>query len=71
LARDYCDRLLGLVAGRLVLDEAPGALSKARARELYGLEADDVIDGSEPVPVAAYAASTPRLTVAPSGAPAR
>jgi phosphonate transport system ATP-binding protein len=69
LAREYCDRLLGLAAGRLVLDEAPHALTNARARELYGLEADDAVGAPEPVPVAAYAAPASRLAVA--GAAAR
>jgi phosphonate transport system ATP-binding protein len=69
LAREYCDRLLGLVAGRLVLDEAPNALTNARARELYGLEADDVL--GETVPAAAFAAPTSGLTVVTNPAPAR
>jgi len=69
LAREYCDRLLGLVAGRLVLDEAPNALSSARARELYGLEAGDVVGEPEPAPVAAYIAPTTHLTIA--GIPAQ
>jgi phosphonate transport system ATP-binding protein len=71
LAREYCDRLLGLVAGRLVLDEAPNALSNARARELYGLEAGDVVGEPEPIPVAAYVASTSHLAIAASGIPAQ
>ncbi len=66
LAREYCDRLIGLVAGRLVLDEAPNALSSARARELYGLEAGDVIGEPEPAPMAAYVAPTMPLTIAAS-----
>ncbi|TXL79534.1 phosphonate ABC transporter ATP-binding protein [Vineibacter terrae] len=71
LAREYCDRLLGLVAGRLVLDEAPNALSNARARELYGLEAGDVVGDPEPLPAAAYVASTTHLSIAASGIPAQ
>jgi phosphonate transport system ATP-binding protein len=71
LAREYCDRLLGLAAGRLVLDEAPNALTNARARELYGLEADDVIAEPQALPEAAYLAPTSRLSVAASGAQAQ
>ncbi len=71
LAREYCDRLLGLVAGRLVLDEAPNALSNARARELYGLEASDVVGDPAPLPAAAYVASTTQLGIAASGVPAQ
>ncbi len=43
LARKYCDRLVGLAAGRLVFDGVPAELTDAVARELYGLEAGDVI----------------------------
>jgi phosphonate transport system ATP-binding protein len=52
LARGYCDRLVGLAAGRLVFDGAPAALTDDVARALYGLEAGDVMDaGSAPAPV--------------------
>ncbi len=43
LARTYCDRLVGMAAGRLVFDGAPAALTDDVARELYGLEADEVM----------------------------
>jgi len=42
-ARAYCDRLVGLAAGRVVFDGAPDALTDAVARELYGLEAAQVV----------------------------
>lgn len=45
LARGYCDRLIGIAAGRVVFDDVPAALTPAVARELYGLEAADVLDG--------------------------
>ncbi|MCX5513190.1 phosphonate ABC transporter ATP-binding protein [Kaistia algarum] len=44
LARGYCDRLIGMSAGRLVFDGAPEALTDDVARELYGLEAGEVLD---------------------------
>jgi phosphonate transport system ATP-binding protein len=44
LARGYCDRLIGMAAGRVVFDGAPERLTNALARELYGLEANDVLD---------------------------
>ncbi|MBB3932236.1 phosphonate transport system ATP-binding protein [Kaistia hirudinis] len=44
LARNYCDRLIGMSAGRLVFDGAPAALTDDVARELYGLEAGEVMD---------------------------
>jgi phosphonate transport system ATP-binding protein len=43
LARTYCDRLVGMAAGRVVFDGAPAALTDHIARELYDLEANDVI----------------------------
>ncbi len=43
LARTYCDRLIGMAAGRVVFDAAPEALTDDVARELYGLEAQDVM----------------------------
>jgi len=46
IARGYCDRLIGLSAGRLVFDGPPDALDAAAARELYGLEADEVVDST-------------------------
>jgi phosphonate transport system ATP-binding protein len=49
LARSYCDRLIGMAAGRVVFDGAPSALTDHVARELYDLEAADVIGGM-PVP---------------------
>jgi phosphonate transport system ATP-binding protein len=45
-ARNYSDRLIGMAEGRLVFDGAPAALTDAAARELYGLEAGDVMDTS-------------------------
>jgi phosphonate transport system ATP-binding protein len=46
IARGYCDRLVGLSAGRLVFDGPPDALDEAAARELYGLEAGEVMDAA-------------------------
>jgi len=47
LARNYCDRLIGMAAGRVVFDGAPETLTDHIARELYDLEANDVM-GSAP-----------------------
>ena len=55
LARTYCDRLVGMAAGRVVFDDVPAALTHAVARDLYGLEAGDVMD--------APAAEAPGLAV--------
>ena len=62
LARTYCDRLVGIAAGRLVFDDLPAALTDAAARELYGIEADDVLDAAH--------VSIPEADYAPAGAAA-
>ena len=58
LARSYCDRLVGVAAGQVVFDGAPESLTSDAARELYGLEAAEVLDRAEsaPVPAGAQAA---------------
>jgi len=38
LARTYCDRLVGMSAGRVVFDDVPAGLTDAAARELYGTD---------------------------------
>ena len=43
LARTYCDRLIGMASGRVVFDDAPVMLTDRIARELYDLEANDVM----------------------------
>src|SRR5208282_2069586 len=43
LARGYCDRLIGMAAGRVVFDGPPGELTDAAARELYGIEAREAL----------------------------
>ncbi len=49
LARSYCDRLIGMAAGRVVFDGAPEALTDHIARELYDLEANEVMGGQPAV----------------------
>jgi len=46
LARAYCDRLVGLAAGRVVCEGGPFDLTEDVARRLYGLEAGEVLDDS-------------------------
>ena len=46
LARTYCDRLIGMAAGRVVFDDVPAMLTDHIARELYDLEANDVMGGA-------------------------
>ena len=51
LARTYCDRLIGMAQGRVVFDGVPSELTDRVARELYDLEAADVMGGaSAPAP---------------------
>lgn len=50
LARSYCDRLIGMASGRVVFDGAPAALTDQIARELYDLEADEVLGTASHVP---------------------
>jgi phosphonate transport system ATP-binding protein len=47
LARTYCDRLVGMAQGRVVFDDAPEALTEHVARDLYGLEAGEVMDKTQ------------------------
>ncbi|PIK70924.1 phosphonate ABC transporter ATP-binding protein [Methylobacterium frigidaeris] len=58
LARAYCDRLVGLSAGRVVFDGSGFDLTEDVARTLYGLEAGEVMDRGEPEP-------TPEFVPAP------
>ena len=43
-ARMYCDRLVGMAQGKIVFDGVPQALTDDVARELYGLDAGEVMD---------------------------
>lgn len=51
LAREYCDRLIGMSAGRVVFDDVPEMLTAQVARELYDLEADEVMGVPQAQPV--------------------
>jgi phosphonate transport system ATP-binding protein len=42
VARNYCDRLVGMSAGRVVFDGAPQALTEDLVHTLYGIEAAEV-----------------------------
>jgi len=56
LARGYCDRLVGMAQGRVVFDDAPAALTADKARDLYGIEANEVMDReARPEAAAAFA----------------
>ena len=40
LARTYCDRLIGMAAGKVVFEGTPEQLTNSEARRLYGLDSD-------------------------------
>ena len=44
LARGYCDRLVGMAGGRVAFDGPAAAFTASAARDLYGMEADEVLD---------------------------
>ena len=56
-ARDYCDRIIGMRKGAIVFDGAPGQMSEAQAREIYGSGGQD---NEEEVELALSATSTGR-----------
>ncbi|MFN3641832.1 MAG: phosphonate ABC transporter ATP-binding protein [Gemmobacter sp.] len=58
LARGYCDRLVGLQAGKLFFDGTAAQLTDGVIRDLYGMESGDAGLGGAPEPAA------PRLAVA-------
>lgn len=45
-ARTYCDRIIGMRSGEIVFDGKPSELSDAKAREIYGVEADEAFEAS-------------------------
>jgi len=58
LARFYCDRLIGMANGRIVFDGAPAELTDRIARELYDLEANEVLGTAAQLP---HGAPVPEL----------
>lgn len=54
LARTYCDRIVGMAAGRVAFDGPSSAFGAQAARELYGLEADEVVDTPERLPTPVF-----------------
>jgi phosphonate transport system ATP-binding protein len=45
-ARTYCDRVIGMRAGKMVFDGSPGALDRERIQEIYGDAGEEEIDES-------------------------
>jgi phosphonate transport system ATP-binding protein len=46
-ARQYCDRIVAMQAGRVMFDGTPAALTGARVREIYGVSEDEFDDQAE------------------------
>lgn len=59
LARTYCDRLIGMAGGRVVFDDVPSALTESVSRELYGLEANEVMGRQPAAAPAGWPAAVP------------
>ena len=45
-ARTYCDRVVGMSAGKVIFDGNPELLTDQKAREIYGAEADEAFEAS-------------------------
>jgi len=49
IAREYCDRLIGMSDGRVVFDDVPEQFTEALVHDLYGIEANDTTQYVSPV----------------------
>jgi phosphonate transport system ATP-binding protein len=49
IARQYCDRLVGLTAGEVVFDGKPAQLTDSFVSKLYGVEASMVSEVADSV----------------------
>ena len=62
-ARAYCERIIGMQAGKVVFDGGPNDLTEAVARRIYGAEGlEDAF--SEAVTSTSFAASRPATSAA-------
>ena len=62
-ARAYCDRIIGMQAGRVVFDGAAHELTDRAAREIYGAEAEEAF--SEGLTSTSLGGHSPRTPAAP------
>ena len=65
-AREYCDRIVAMNAGRVVFDGPPAELTAARVREVYGVDEAEF----EEQAAAAVAARRPAAANQPTPVPA-
>jgi phosphonate transport system ATP-binding protein len=61
-ARQYCDRIVAMQAGRVMFDGAPAELTSARVQEIYGVTEDEF---EEQAQEAVNPAARPSLTAKP------
>jgi phosphonate transport system ATP-binding protein len=61
-ARDYCERIVALNAGRVVFDGPPDALTAQRIREVYGVSEEEFAEEA----AAAVGAPPPRHAAVPA-----
>lgn len=59
VAIKYCPRVVALHQGRVVYDGTSAALTPELLRELYGVQADEILTGAHPLPAAATPAAAP------------
>ena len=59
VARQYCDRIVALRAGKVVFDGPPAQLSDADLRDLYGSHSDELLLDEGQAPCGALAGETP------------
>ncbi|EER60943.1 phosphonate ABC transporter, ATPase subunit [Acidovorax delafieldii 2AN] len=59
VAIKYCPRVVALHQGRVVYDGTSAALTPELLRELYGVQAEEILTGAHPLPAAATPAAAP------------
>ncbi len=59
-ARQYCDRIVGMRAGRVVFDGVPAQLTAAMVRDIYGMSEEE-LDQAETVTSTAIGAAPSRM----------
>jgi phosphonate transport system ATP-binding protein len=59
-ARQYCDRIVGMRAGRVVFDGVPAQLTAAMVRDIYGMSEED-LDQAETVTSTSIGATPSRM----------
>lgn len=63
MARRYCPRVVALRDGRVVFDGPSSQLSPSLLRDLYGMQADDLLGATEPLPTAGNVSCLPQASV--------